>query len=469
MSKPKRSIKPLFNRGGKLCIAVLVLAMISTQALNIKSVYADDGGYPWIGATQLKPTPNYTSDYGYYPSCPASDNQCFNGGSSLLYTDSNGHTWGEADLWHYGLRNCTSYVAWKENQVLSADIHGWGDAKDWATNAPASEVHPASKYTPVAGDIAQWNYSSSDTFGHVAYVSSVVGGTVNLWDYNVAWDGLFYSNYTTATEPNGAPNNYIHVGVLSGSPGSVGSATYTGGDSMASASTMNTNYYLTSQNVQHALVFQTDGNLVLYNNGAALWSSNTGGQGGTHLDMQADGNLVIYNSDRSTWLWQSNTGGHLGANAYAKLQSDGNFVVYTSSGTPLWWTGTGGHPNLSYFGSDRLHGNSTCGSLSGQCIIQGQYLRSPDGRYALLMQSDGNAVFYSPGYHILWQSATVGAGDTFIMQADGNLVLSSGGAAQWWTGTSGSNNYAVIQSDGNFVVYSSTNAVLWSSGTYNKI
>jgi len=196
-------------------VAVLTLATISTQALSIKPVFATgDGGYPWIDAHALYSSPDYTSSYGYTSPCPSKDTECMNGGSSLIGT-VNGVTYGEADLWHYGLRNCTSYVAWRINQSFpGTNINGWGDAKDWAANAPSSKVHSAGSYTPVAGDIAQWNYSPTDTFGHVAYVWKVSGSTVYLWDYNVGWDGIFYDNYTTATEPNGGPNNYIHIGTL---------------------------------------------------------------------------------------------------------------------------------------------------------------------------------------------------------------------------------------------------------------
>jgi hypothetical protein len=43
------------------------------------------------------------------------------------------------------------------------------------------------------------------------------------------------------------------------------------------------------------LYFQeSDGNLVLYANGAAIWSTGAAGTNGSHLDLQDDGNLVLY-------------------------------------------------------------------------------------------------------------------------------------------------------------------------------
>ena len=54
------------------------------------------------------------------------------------------------------------------------------------------------------------------------------------------------------------------------------------------------------------------------------------------LVYQVDGNLVLYQG--STPLWGSGTSGtELG---FAVMQGDGNFVVYDSTG-PVWWSGTG--------------------------------------------------------------------------------------------------------------------------------
>jgi hypothetical protein len=84
------------------------------------------------------------------------------------------------------------------------------------------------------------------------------------------------------------------------------------------------------------LVYQGDGNLVLYDDGAALWASNTNGTSPNFVVMQGDGNLVIYDAN-GTPVWASNTSGHPGA--YLIVQRDGNVVVY-QGGYAQWATNT---------------------------------------------------------------------------------------------------------------------------------
>ncbi|WP_345622986.1 hypothetical protein [Streptomyces ziwulingensis] len=84
------------------------------------------------------------------------------------------------------------------------------------------------------------------------------------------------------------------------------------------------------------LIFQGDGNLVLYDKkGTPLWWSGTAGQGAKAV-FQADGNLAVYTGDGQT-AWSSRTDGHDGAELV--LRADGNVVVQ-QGGTVLWSTGT---------------------------------------------------------------------------------------------------------------------------------
>lgn len=87
---------------------------------------------------------------------------------------------------------------------------------------------------------------------------------------------------------------------------------------------------------------QSDGNLVLRYAGSAspdvLWASNTGGHPQASLAVQSDGNLVIRENGRV--LWASGSAGHAGATP--KVTSDGDFIVASSVSGVVWHTGTAG-------------------------------------------------------------------------------------------------------------------------------
>lgn len=87
------------------------------------------------------------------------------------------------------------------------------------------------------------------------------------------------------------------------------------------------------------LVFQTDGNLVLYKtSGEPLWASNTVGKGANQVAFQDDGNFVLYAANgRPVWASSSNS-----ANNRLTLQKDGNLVIYDGTGRARWATGTNG-------------------------------------------------------------------------------------------------------------------------------
>jgi len=85
------------------------------------------------------------------------------------------------------------------------------------------------------------------------------------------------------------------------------------------------------------LIYQLDGNLVLYDGGSPIWASNTFGSPGFAI-MQLDGNFVVYDAG-GTPVWDSGTVGNGGA--YVALQDDGDLVVYRSDGAAAWWSGTG--------------------------------------------------------------------------------------------------------------------------------
>jgi hypothetical protein len=220
---------------------------------------------------------------------------------------------------------------------------------------------------------------------------------------------------------------------------------------------------ITSLNGQYQLRLQNDGNLVVYGNGIPVWSLGT--TTGAVLANQCDGNLVLYNAS-GTALWASGTAGNGGSRLV--MQNDGNLVLYrTSDGSPAWSSGSFCEPLTA---TDRLQ--------SGQCLARGGVkLHSPDGRFTLWLQNDGNLVLYQDTTP-LWSTGTSATSPTsgaewLSNQNDGNLVLYNNGVvtsssqALFNTGTSGNGQSTLIlQNDGNLVLYrNSDGAATWASNT----
>lgn len=102
-------------------------------------------------------------------------------------------------------------------------------------------------------------------------------------------------------------------------------------------------------------------------------------------------------------------------------------------------------------------------------MVPGQVTFSPDGRYHLNFQNDGNLVLYH-GERPLWSAQTNGTYPTqLLLQPDGNLVLYGHGEAIWATNTAGNPGAQLrIQNDGNMVMYNVNQRVIWATRTYNR-
>ena len=174
--------------------------------------------------------------------------------------------------------------------------------------------------------------------------------------------------------------------------------------------------------------------------------------------MQGDGNLVVYDPYAHP-LWASATAGNVGA--CVVVQDDGNVVIYDANNNSLWASNTvvPGQP-AAPTATDRLTAN--------QGLIPGQSIKSLDGRFTLIFQTDGNLVLYAPGGQALWASNTAGhVVWEAIMQGDGNLVVYDPHARPLWaTGTNGhAGAWLIVQNDGNLVIYDTNNKPLWASNT----
>ncbi|MGI8802983.1 MAG: hypothetical protein ACR2KV_12545 [Solirubrobacteraceae bacterium] len=234
------------------------------------------------------------------------------------------------------------------------------------------------------------------------------------------------------------------------------------GDRMLPGQVLHGGDSITSADGRFLLVYQSDGNLVLYRllDQAATWASGTDGQPVGVCIMQSDGNLVVYNLG-GTAVWASGTDGHPGS--FVIAQTDGNLVVYQPDNVAIWATNTEQPtpPNGPKAKGDRM--------LPGQVLHPGDSITSVDGRFRFVYQGDGNLVLYRlTDGAATWASGTNGTSAAVcIMQTDGNLVVyDAAGAAAWASGTEGHPGSLVIaQSDGNVVVYQPENVAIWATNT----
>ena len=213
--------------------------------------------------------------------------------------------------------------------------------------------------------------------------------------------------------------------------------------------------YIVSANGKFVTTMQHDGNLVTYAGNKAVWNSGTSGNYGNYAVFQNDGNLVVYNAGNGA-LWWSTTWG-VGANRLV-LHDDGNLHIYANT--------------TEKFTTDNRVNSYARNNVGTQIASEtrlnaGDYIKSPDSRYTLVMQDDGNLVMYSADGAPIWNSGTAGRpGSYAVVQNDGNLVVyNAGNSALWWTGTwSKGASTLKMQDDGNLVMYrNSDNAFTWAT------
>jgi YD repeat-containing protein len=104
---------------------------------------------------------------------------------------------------------------------------------------------------------------------------------------------------------------------------------------------------------------------------------------------------------------------------------------------------------------------------SWNVIVQlspGQQITSPDGRFRLVQQGDGNLVLYF-GSQALWANGVFGANYTTYLQGDGNFVTYSPSGPVWNTETNAIGARLALQNDGNLVIYDLDDRVVWATNT----
>ncbi|QHF24034.1 hypothetical protein GTU73_08435 [Rathayibacter sp. VKM Ac-2804] len=217
-------------------------------------------------------------------------------------------------------------------------------------------------------------------------------------------------------------------------------------DTLFTGETLRGGRQLTSADGRFRAVMQTDGNFVGYGPQGVVWNTGTRGAG-NRLVLQTDGNAVIYGPDDSV-QWSSGT---RGSDLRLGIDNGGSLIIVDQADAVLW-TSQAQLPGSSLYAENGL----AAGSL----------LRSANGVYRAVMQSDGNFVVYGRSGPI-WSTGTSGAGSSFNLYEDGFMAVVRGDGIGTWTVTPRSSAVApfrlVMQDDGNLVEYDGRNQAVWSS------
>ena len=166
----------------------------------------------------------------------------------------------EIDKWRMYSRQCTSFAAFRLSNVNGFEIPAaYGNANEWGYRARREGYRVDNR--PAIGSIA---WSTAGTYGHVAWVSNVVGDEIEEYNYGIR------ESYNKRVVKANTMTGFIHFKDLAG--GSIGnsqSSTSTGGthyfkakaaiknQPLASATAID--YYYTGDNVHYDQVLEKDG------------------------------------------------------------------------------------------------------------------------------------------------------------------------------------------------------------------
>jgi len=195
---------------------------------------------------------------------------------------------------------------------------------------------------------------------------------------------------------------------------------------------------LTSANGLFIVTMQSDGNLVTNRGTEFAWNSGTSGRGAAPFTsvMQSDGNLVIYQNGATSGpneaTWGSGTWGQ-GTGPYSLiLENDGDLMMVDATGTLLW---SGLNDELDHPIANPLAPNGVTASITGPAFVVHQTPNDtngfhPDGHCPALQESDGTYTFYiNPGSRVVGPDSNPNDTTDTVPR---NFAPSTPGIAAFW-------------------------------------
>ncbi|MCJ1673046.1 MULTISPECIES: hypothetical protein [unclassified Rathayibacter] len=224
-------------------------------------------------------------------------------------------------------------------------------------------------------------------------------------------------------------------------------------DTLPTGGTLAPGDQLTSKNGLFHAVMQTDGDLVGDGPDGMIWHTGTRGAGNRFV-MQDDGDAVVLGTDGSVewssgtaaWSTDSNV-----ENLAVELDDSGVLTIVDDEGD-LGWDSQSQLPGSVLYAPNHL---ST-----------GDVLRSDDGLYLAVMQSDGNLVVHGPT-GLNWQTGTHGIANGLYVAENGVASIYDWSDTVVWANRSASGAtgpfHFVLGNDGKLVEYDGQGHVVWSS------
>jgi len=149
--------------------------------------------------------------------------------------------------------------------------------------------------------------------------------------------------------------------------------------SKISSGTLEIGDYLESPDKTKRFVIQTDGNAVVYEGKAALWSSGMQGTGRYYISLSNIGDLCVYNKDNNCVKRLSTIVNPVSGQWDLTLMNNGLLILKDPKGVIRW-------NNAQY---------SQMTSINSERPFFDQCLHSSNYQFFLCMQHDGNLVVYN--------------------------------------------------------------------------
>lgn len=223
-------------------------------------------------------------------------------------------------------------------------------------------------------------------------------------------------------------------------------------DRLEATQTLSRGEFLVSPNKEYKLIFEEDGNFALYGEKSGhRWNADS--RDSDRVEMQANGCLVATERDGSSVVWSTGTWNQGNDTSVLKVLDNGSAAVF-SDGRQIWSTGTASRES-----PDRLK--------VGENFFPGEELISPNRKYRMTLQDNGDFVLYE-GNSVKWASNT--AVDErparVVVRDDDNLTVIGESDFLWTSGTRRRRNggSAILElTDNGDASLKSDGAVIWST------